>query len=317
MAAGAAPLSCKPRRRGARIAGPAGEAVPGDLAGPAPRSSPQPRCGSAAATCSCGRSTAPATQTDSGPVPRRRRSPRRTRGGINGAGATETATLKRPLLGRGKERKRTVRLGGRAVVIRGALRQRRPDSRSSGGADPAPGPTSCCGPGAGRRAPASCTLGGDPGRRDVRAHHPGARVAPGSWSAGWRYRLGDALNAAAGRARAAGARPARRSTPSTRPPPRRPADWLRRRLSSPRAASSVILAGPPARARDRFTTFADTVTLRRGGRLSGHYRFRDPDVPRPPPSAFRAKIKAGRPLPVRARGTRGRVPRARRLKPPR
>lgn len=217
-------------------------------------------------------------QTDSGPFPVDVITPS-TRGGLNGAGATETATL-RARFSKGGKRKRTVRYG-RAVVIRGALHNA--TGQPIAGArirlqsrDLAPGARL-------RHRTSAVTQGDGTFAITTRARASRALVV------GWRYRLGDALNAAQDelelRARAGAS-----LYPSTQNPRVGRPFALRGRLAEPARGVSVILQGRPPGAR-RFTTFADTVT-RRGGRFGGHYRFRDP-ASRGRRFAFRAKIKPG------------------------
>lgn len=200
-----------------------------------------------------------------------------TRGGINGAGATEAATLS-ARFSKGGKRERTVGYG-RTVVIRGTL-------RNAGGEPIAGARVRLDGrelrPGAQLRRRTSAVTQGDGTFAITTRARASRRLV-----VGWRYRFGDALNAAEDRLtlRARATASLRASTPAPRVGR---AFTLRGRLAEPARGVGVILQGRPPGAR-RFITFADTVSGR-DGRFSARYRFRDPGS-RGRTFAFRAKLE--------------------------
>ncbi len=202
-----------------------------------------------------------------------------TRGGFNGAGATETATLT-ARFSKGGKRRRTVRYG-RAVVIRGQL--------LNAAAQPIAGArvhllSRDLRPGAPRERRGTAVTQGD-GTFAITTRARASRRL----TVGWKFRMGDALRAAEAdltlRARARASLFA-----STLEPPLGRPMRLTGRLAAPARGVTVILQGRAPGAR-RYVTFADTVTGARGG-FSGRYRFRDPSS-RGRVFRFRAKIEPG------------------------
>ena len=209
-----------------------------------------------------------------------------TRGGVNGAGATETATITARFSKTGT-RRRTVRFG-RAVVIRGRL--------SNAAAQPIAGArvqllSRDLRPGARRRLRTTAVTQGD-GTFAITTRARASRRL----TVGWKFRFGDALRAAETkltlRARAAASLFASTQDPVVGRPLR-----LSGRLAVPARGVTILLQGRASGARG-YTTFADTVTGRRGA-FSGRYRFRDP-ASRGRRFVFRAKIKPGARYPFEA-----------------
>ena len=220
--------------------------------------------------------------TDRGPYPIDVITPS-DRGALNGAGATETATL----TARFPKGDRTVRTVGFGKRVRVTGRLLNAAGQPISGAQLELLTTN-------RRPGARPVL-----RSTVRTAADGSyglttrARASRTLTLGWKLRLNDGVHAASAhvtlRTRAAATLRA-----STRTPLLGRRVTLRGRLRAPARGVTVILQGRRPGSR-HFTTFADTIT-RKAGRFAVGYRFRDP-ASRGQRFTFRAKLKPGKRYP--------------------